>query len=137
MTRQTSVMNDFADKDLLPAGMCDVLPPDAEIEAEDSTPADVEPKPTGTEIPPDQDRADSEEKPANLYAQLDTQIRKDNMNIPKPPGAPSITVLPVPVTEKVSSSTSDASQKDPPIISPLDPNNDNLLITKSIYNIIQ
>jgi ATP phosphoribosyltransferase regulatory subunit len=26
-------MNDFADKDLLPAGMCDVLPPDAEIEA--------------------------------------------------------------------------------------------------------
>ena len=33
MTRQTSVMNDFADKDLLPAGMCDVLPPDAEIEA--------------------------------------------------------------------------------------------------------
>ena len=26
-------MNDFADKDLLPAGMCDVLPPDAKIEA--------------------------------------------------------------------------------------------------------
>ena len=26
-------MNDFSDKALLPAGMCDVLPPDAECEA--------------------------------------------------------------------------------------------------------
>ena len=97
----------------------------------------MEQKETGMEVIPEMERRDeSDESDGNIFSTLNGQIREDSVKIPKPPGSPSITVLPVPVTEKGSTSSSNA-QKDPPVISALDPNNDNLLITKSIYNIIQ
>jgi hypothetical protein len=113
--------------------------PEAEVEAEDSTPMEVEPKPTGTEIVPEMSGSDrkDEEKGGGFYAQLDSQIKEDSVKIPKPPGSPSITVIPIPVTKESLPSSSGGNQKDPPSIPSSDPNNDNLLITKSIYNIIQ
>lgn len=112
--------------------------PTPAAEVQPPTPAEVEQKPTGMEVVPEMEGAErSEKSDDNIFTMLNAQIRENSVKIPKPPGSPSITVLPVPVTEKGSTSSSNAAQKDPPVISASDPNNDNLLITKSVYNIIQ
>ena len=95
--------------------------------------AKVEPTPT-TSKEPQEEMSSAERTEAKVEK---PPIQKPQATAPKPPGTSTITAIPVVPKSGGKGSGTTGNGVELPSVPASDPNNDNLLITRTIYNIIQ